>query len=559
MRRSSKDFFDAIREFPHNIGIYLTYTLDEQVIEKLSENSNGTILILHDYTQGINLEYNKDSAIRCIPINTSNPKMKNCFHAKLVLLKSSEDAKLILGSVNLSKNSFSSEKEIAFEKELNFANPEDMYIYNKVLSFLQDLRNQIPVSKEELQQVLEKLEYKDLKEKPGEIEFILNSENESMFDHIKSFVNKFCNNENAIDIKIVTPFISDKYLNLEELKLISPDISIYLRTGAKIDAFKNHFKIYQPADKKRKGFHAKIILIEYEKYSVIYIGSANFSQQGFFQNTRQFSNQECGIIVKTGKDEINHWFNEKNWKQITDPDNYKESDENSVECLHYNDQPYAWTSKKDTFITTYIYNPGRHQYVYQKEKKIKLVIEKEELNFYKTNELEISDKIENLIIFKIGREEIKTSVFDFEMFNSNCDRNSESIFETFKGIYSVNPTEVDKAIEKDKLTVNVTSTRVNITEPPKLEQYFYNVKDLINKIAQKKYFSEYNFKEICNEISKSKDGRVMYLTLHLLKVFKHKNDSVRFVRLLEEKVAELAEELGLDQKKLNRFIEKWSE
>lgn len=559
MRRSSKDFFDAIREFPHNIGIYLTYTLDEQVIEKLSENSNGTILILHDYTHGINLEYNRDSGILCIPVKTSNPNLKNCFHAKLALLKSSENAKLILGSVNLSKNSFSSEKEIAFEKELNYGNPEDMYIYNKVLMFLQSVSNQIPVSKEEMQQVLEKMQYKEIKEEPGVIEFIFNSENESMFDHIRSFVNKFCQNEKAKEMKIATPFISDRYMKLEDLKLICPEISIYLRTGAKIDAFKNHFKIFQPADKKRKGFHAKIILIEYEKYSVVYIGSANFSQQGFFQNTIQFSNQECGIILKTDKDDVKEWFDEKNWKQIRDLDSYKESEENSVECLDYIDQPYAWTAKKDSVITTYIYNPARHPYVYQKEKKIKLVIEKEEIFFYKTIELQIIDKVENVIKFEIGGEEIKTSVFDFEMFNSICDSNRESIFDSFKGIYSVNPTEVDKAIEKDKLTVNVTSTRINITEPPKLEQYFYNVKDLINKINQKIYFSEYNFKEICNEISKSKDGRVMYLTLHLLKVFKHKNDSVRFVRLLEEKIAELAEELGLDQIKLNRFIEKWSE
>lgn len=559
MRRSSKDFFDAIREFPHNIGIYLTYTLDEQVIEKLSENSTGTILILHDHTQGINLEYNRDSGIRCIPINTSNPNLQNCFHAKLALLKSYENAKLILGSVNLSKNSFSSEKEIEFEKELNFGNPEDMNIYNKVLSFLQGLSNQIPVSKEELQHILEKMWYKDLKEKQGEIEFIFNSEIESMFDHIRNFVKNFCQNEKATDIKIATPFISDKYLNLEDLKLISPDISIYLRTGAKIDAFKNHFKIFQPADKKRKGFHAKIILIEFEKYSVVYIGSANFSQQGFFQNMKQYSNQECGIILKTGKDEINHWFDEKNWKQITDPDIYKESDENSVECFEYNKQPYAWTAKNDEEITTYIFNPKRLEYVIQNDKKIKLEVENDDLCFYKTTELKISDKLENLIIFEIGGEVIKISVFDFEMFNSNCDRNKESIFESFKGIYSVNPLEVDKAIEKDKLTVNVSSTRINITEPPKLEQYFYNVKDLITKINQKKYFSEYNFNEICNEISKSNGGRVMYLTLHLLKVFKQKNDSVRFVKLLKGKISELSEELGLDQKKLNRFIEKWSE
>lgn len=51
----------------------------------------------------------------------------------------------------------------------------------------------------------------------------------------------------------------------------------------------------------------------------------------------------------------------------------------------------------------------------------------------------------------------------------------------------------------------------------------------------------------------------MYLTLHLLKIFKQKNDTVRFVTFFEKKITELSKELGLNQKKLSRFIEKWSE
>lgn len=562
MRKSSKDFFESIGEFQHNIGIYLTYTLDAQVIDKLTEYSNGTIFVLHDYTQGKNLEFNRGSGIRCLPVNTLKPNLQNCFHAKLALLKSSEKAKLIIGSMNLSKNSFSSEKEIAFEIELAFEDPADMHIYNTVLSFLQKLKDQIPVHSQEVIQIIEKMKYSDHKVKPGEIEFVSNSETDSMFDHLKIYLQKNCLKDKPIGIKIATPFISGKYISFKDIKEISSNVSIYLRNGAKIDAFRNEFRIFQPVNKKRKGFHAKIILIEYENYSVVFLGSTNFTQQGFFQNMYVNANQECGVLLKIDKNNLTHWFDEKYWTQISDFENYKEFEDNSTEFLEDKLSPYAWATKDKYEITTYIYNPYKTQTVYQNKKSIKLFKENEELCLYKTKELKITDKENNIIAFSLSKDDkelIKIVVFEFELFNSICDSNQESIFDTFKGIYSVDPEEVAEAIEREKLSVNVISTKIDITEPPKLEQYYYNVKDLIDKIKSKKYFSDYNYAEIKKRVSDYEGGSAIYLLLHILKIFKKKTNSDRFVKLCEERIFKLCEDLNISKTQLKKFIVKWQE
>lgn len=37
MKKNSKDFFQSIAEYPHNIGVYLTYTLDNEVLKNFQK------------------------------------------------------------------------------------------------------------------------------------------------------------------------------------------------------------------------------------------------------------------------------------------------------------------------------------------------------------------------------------------------------------------------------------------------------------------------------------------------------------------------------------------
>jgi phosphatidylserine/phosphatidylglycerophosphate/cardiolipin synthase-like enzyme len=559
MKKSSKDFFQSIGEFSCNIGIYLTYTLDNEVIDKLREVATGTKLILHDFKHGKSIDDNDNSTIVCLPIKTLKPNDKNCFHSKLALLKSEKGAKFIVGSANLSTNSFAlHEPNIALEMELEFKTDTDVFIYNQILLFFTNLieNKQLLIDNTILKQTLGKLVFNEIPNKESDIKFVFTSKEKSIFDEYKNYLSKHRNGQIATGIKIATPFVSEDYSKIEEVKSITDNISIYLRTGAKIKPFQNHqCKIFQPFNKKRKGFHSKLVLTEFNSDAVLFIGSANFTEQGFFKTLNESANQECGIILKVSLKEMQEWFAENFWKQLTEIEvaDYKEAEDNSLELFDSQNNHYAWAEKKNSIITTYIFNPNNLPVSKTKDgNKIKL--QKTDREFlFKTNELR---EQKQTVVFFIGDDLISISLFELSEYISGLNEKGESIFDSFKGIYSVSPAELDTAINEGKLSIK-EPTGIKITEPPKLEQYFYNVKCLLQCIKHKKYFTEFNESEIKTEINKTDDGRTFYLTLQLLKIFNTKPNTENIKQECRKRISELADKLCIDKKTLNSFIKGW--
>ena len=556
MKKSSKDFFQSIGEFPHNIGIYLTYTLDNEVIDKLTEFATGTKLILHDIKQGKTINDNDNSTIVCLPIRTLKPNEKNCFHSKLALLKSENGAKFIVGSANLSVDSFVTEKEIALEMELSFESNSDVFIYNKILNFFEQLKKQLLVHNDVWEQTLDKLRFKELPEKESDIQFVFNSAEKSIFDEYKNYLANYRSEQTAKSIKIATPFVSDEYSKIEEVKSISDNISIYLRTGAKIKPFQNYqCKIFQPLNKKREGFHSKLMLTEFNSDAVLFIGSANFTEQGFFKTLNESASQECGIILKVSLQEMQEWFAGNFWKQLSEIEvaDYKEAEDNSLEFFDSQNNHYAWAEKENSKITTYIFNPNNLPVRKTKDgNKIKLQNTDSE-DLFTTNELKEQKQTVN---FFIGDDKFSVSVFELNEYILGLNEKGESIFDSLRGIYSVNPTELDTAITEGKISIK-EATSIKITEPPKLEQYFYNVKYLLQSIKHKKYFTDFNESEIQNEINKTDDGRTLYLTLQLFKTFSTKPNTENIKQECTKRIGELADKLSIDQKTLNTFIKGW--
>ena len=399
--------------------------------------------------------------------------------------------------------------------ELEFKTDTDVFIYNQILNFFEQLKSQLIVSNNVWEQTLDKLRFKGLPEMESDIQFVFNSPEKSIFDEYKFYLTQFRSGQKVKRLKVATPFVSDEYRRIEEVKNITSDISIYLRKGARINPFEKHqFKIFQPANKKREGFHSKLVLAEFNSDAVLYIGSANFTEQGFFKTLDESANQECGIILKISTLEMQEWFNEKLWKQLSAKEiaDFKEKDA-CIEDFDSVGKTYAWAEKENSKTTTYIFNPNKLPVTKTiGGKKINLV--KVDTDYlFKTNELQ--EKNQKVIIC-IDDTEISIPVFELSEYISGLSEKGESIFYSFKGIYSVNPNELDASIDKQKLSVSGTSG-VKITEPPKLEQYFYNVKTLIQSLSRRKRFSVGIEKEIIAEINKSSDGRTLYLTLQLLK------------------------------------------
>ena len=63
--------------------------------------------------------------------------------------------------------------------------------------------------------------------------------------------------------------------------------------------------------------------------------------------------------------------------------------------------------------------------------------------------------------------------------------------------------------------------------------------------------------EIIAEINKSSDGRTLYLTLQLLKLFNSKDYSECLKNVCIKRIDELSDKLNIDKKNLNTFIKGW--
>ncbi|MEQ1733976.1 MAG: phospholipase D-like domain-containing protein [Bacteroidia bacterium] len=560
MKPRPHDFFESITKFENpTLSVFLTYTLSEDVINKLTEVCGAPKLILHDYKQGVTLSDNDGSTLVCLPIKTLKPNDTNCFHSKLALLKNNEGAKFIVGSANLSRDSFITEKEIAFELTLSFDNANDVYVYNQIVAYLEQLQPQLIGDKTIFKTTLEQLIYNNLKVTESTSQFVHNTTDASIYDALNNYLAKHKKGEKASAIKIATPFVSKEYG--EQLAKImeitgSSNVSMYLRNGVQIDEFKNAgFKIWQPINpkSKRNGFHAKLVLIEYgTNESVLYIGSANFTKQGFFNTLNEGANQECGVIVSVPKDELNTWFNTNYWNELSPPElkDYEvtQEDTEQLNTTTY----YAWAEKTEQEITTtYVYNP--EPLLITKTKNGEEIKGKTDGEIFSTTELK--EDSSGKVNFYIDDKKVEVCVSVPTDYTKALNEKSESIFEGFKGINSVNTKELDGAI--NTRGINMGTTAVKITNYPKLEQYFKNVKLLTENIARKKYFSEYEEKRIETEINSNNDGCTLYLTLQLLKILKQKTNTTNSVKACEKRIDELAKHLGIGKQQLTTFTKRW--
>jgi phosphatidylserine/phosphatidylglycerophosphate/cardiolipin synthase-like enzyme len=554
MENKPRSLFDAISNFPHNIGIYLTYTLDGKVIDKLTEHSTGTITILHDYRQGQSLNYNRNSSIINIPVKARSVHDRNCFHSKLVVLKNNNEAKIIIGSANLSKESFLlPEKEMVFEVVVKFDNPVLYGFYLTVINCLSELRQLVLFNGEVFDSVMQKLLIKGLEIKETkEFEFVYNDEKASIFDKVNSFVTKQRLTRKPTRVFIATPFVSQSYPT-SSLKKWGANISFYLRNGSKIPAAFKDKRIFLANEKgRRKLFHSKIAVLQYDKVFVTYLGSANFTDQGFFKNTSQSANQENGVIFKSSTNLLEKWFEERYWNELVDIKGYEEESPNIVEFI---EEPkiYAWAEKQNEKTVVYIYNPN-NEAIRQNNRRIRC--DRLENEFFVTDDLQTERQDETEVVkFKVGNIEMVIAVFQLEAFNNSCQKN-ESLFDIFKGIYSVDPKELDEIIEKERIKVD-SGSKIVISEPPKLEQYFQNVKRQVKYIKSRKFFTEDNLVEINDRFSGASDIRLMYLAMQLMKAFKAMKNASHLEQACWNKTLDFADSFEIDKRHLKRFIKSW--
>lgn len=546
-----KDFFQTINGFPHSLALYLTFTLDKAVINKLAEYSYGNIIILHDYRQGVSLKNNWNNRVACIPVNTLSQHQQNCFHPKLALLKGDDKAKLLIGSANLSKDAFSKEKEICFEADLDF-NSE---LYNSVIDYIYSLIPQTHTSTEVLNNAVNKFRFStEARQKTTGLTFIYGSATASIFDQISKHL---LPGEQPV-LRVASPYLSEDFKTDFDnfLTAINPrEIHFYMR---KLYPLPEKFKtlpglqLYEPKTRStRNGFHAKIVSFEYARKEIVFIGSANFSRQGFFLNLNQGANQECGIVISsTTKNIISDWFYEGWEKPITanEWEEAKEALSHSAEL--FPEQPYVWAElASNKTITIYCYLPNKEfaEQVCADNLKLALNQENPSLLIFSGKYPYKSESIRITIGEKFSEQ---ITVFNELVFEERANEIGDSLFYEPNSIDSVKPSILKESIEKDGIKVKTLGAVV--IEPPYLEQYFYNVKNRLAVLSKRKFFSDYHLQELKNVLKDISQGEGIYFTLQLHKLFEVKQQKL-LMNICKERINELLKETELEKNSISSF------
>jgi hypothetical protein len=563
---NSRDYFSYIRDFPHSLSIFLTYTLEKEVIDKIRENSSGRTIIIHDLTKGINLSENYDSRFICIPAIIP-VSYANCFHSKIAILKGTEKIRVLVGSMNLTRSSFSSRNEICIQNDIT-PDSEQMEEIIRILSSIKipkafniDFLSELQFTERTISNHLS-----------NGFNFIHNATN-SIFEEFIRFIPSIQNKKPTL--KIATPFLSQRLSDSynDFVKTINPNrIELYTRGSNKLP---NEIKyslrpifLYRPIKhKQRYNFHAKIILIDYGNKAILYIGSANFTEQGFFKSLIDGGNQESGIVLKIEDkietQSVKDWF-DKGWEKPQSVEDWKAMDEPTFDDPDNVDNLYAFAIKENRMVKLHLFLPDEsieQIRITVNSKKQYAVMNNE--GFYLCELDNISASTEILKV-KYGKyPEIAVAIFSYEKYQEWIQYDGDGLFSYQSSpIESVNDKELSRGIEREGIKVG--GIKSIIIEPPKLEQFYYNVKREVNFIKHKRYFSNYHLQELEKKISSQIGGMGIYLIMQLLKTFmiaeKEKAiDLKQFKIVCTKRLNQIVNDLGENKNKFNFFLQRWLE
>ena len=387
---------------------------------------------------------------------------------------------------------------------------------------------------------------------------------ENIINHIS------LNNELPI-LKIVSPFLSKKHskelINL--VNKINPKIiKIYTRDSNYIPQEFNEInipvEIYKPVKKSSKNnFHSKMFLLETKNKLQLFMGSANFTEQGFFLSARNGGNQECGIIISTDDTEeiknINDWFS-NGWEKPIDINSWNSSNHEFL-YNEFNEEIYAYAIRNKNDVELFVMDPDFsiiEQEIIINNKKVKC--SRNEDHLFRSTLKEIKNNVEMLKV-KIKEEEFIVKIFDPLKFKEWISINDDSLFSfQLTGVESLNSEILSRAIENDGIKVGTAGNI--IIEPPKLEQFYKNVRYHTEAIKRRKFFTKYHLSELINELEPQNGGMGIYLIMQLIKSFKYvesKNniELEPFIQVCKSKLNILLDELNIKQKSYYSFLNVW--
>lgn len=294
-------------------------------------------------------------------------------------------------------------------------------------------------------------------------------------------------------------------------------------------------------------------MLEYAKQALLYVGSANFTQQGFFLSHPKKGNVENGLILMVSdKKDLIEWFT-KGWEKPVDLDTWNSSATDTPK-EDIPAQSYAWGERiADNHIEVYVFlsNPKTVHKARIEGKKTKF--KKINTHLFRSEVISTKDII---TIYLQDEDDIKFHVFDPTLFENAKRDDGESLFSIDNRILDETIREEVLKAELSKRGIKISSRGVTIVEPPLLEQFYYNAKHLIKMIQRKTYFDESHLRELKAELAMQHGASGAYLTMHLYKIFKQKGlDDFSFA--CNNRLDDLFESLSCHTDKYMSFLNQW--
>jgi hypothetical protein len=241
-------------------------------------------------------------------------------------------------------------------------------------------------------------------------------------------------------------------------------------------------KVFAPSGKGRQGFHAKMIALEYPNEMVAFVGSANFTAQGFFLTQTEGGNQENGVVFRTqDKQDLMEWF-DKGWAAPVSPHDWSPS-EGSDSDAQLDLSPYAWAERIDaSWVRLLIFLPDEKILRKVRVDGRKVMLAKDQHDLYSVN---VSSKDQFLTLQISNTEPIKVAIFNPNQYEEIKSSDDVRLFSHYVlPIESWNESDLRIAIAEGGIRVGEGSDQV--IEPPLLEQFYYNVRAQMRSIRRRR-------------------------------------------------------------------------
>jgi len=231
---------------------------------------------------------------------------KHTFHPKFMLLSWSEGAKLVIGSLNLTKQAWFDSAELLANLDYDFSNPnkEAQYLFNEFRKFLiKIIENNLLKSskhKAKLQEVIDNLSWSNIPHDSKETHLIHNIER-PILPQVTDIVSS-----NIVSAKILAPFFNKEGSVIEHLiENGCKKIDIYLQpqkvTGfpkekiLKLIEDGKNIKIFSIKLKENdeRFIHAKTLILHTKEGSYCLFGSANPTYSGMLSNCQNGNLELC--------------------------------------------------------------------------------------------------------------------------------------------------------------------------------------------------------------------------------------------------------------------------